>query len=406
MQNVKFLCLGLLAVSSTAALAQKPGPYQAAHRKLVQEAIIDAGIKDERVVEAIRDTPRHEFVPRHLRELAYEDMALPIGDRQTISSPFIVAFMTEALDTKPTDKVLEIGTGSGYQAAVLSPLVKDVYSIEIVESLGRSAKRTLERLSYDNVHARIGDGFKGWPENAPFDKIIVTCSPESVPKPLIEQLREGGLLVVPVGERYQQTLYVMRKRDGQLHTEALRPTLFVPMTGEAEDTRQEKPDPLNPQIANGDFEKKPFDSGFIPDWYYQRQMKWVTDDKAPKGQHFVTCFNEQPGRQSHALQGFAIDGRRVLYLEVSAHVKYDDVRRGRSMDDLAAIVVTFYDDSRKELGHLWLGTFQGTADWHRKTRVLRVPPTAREGLLRIGLFGAVGEISFDDVQLTGRRRDP
>jgi protein-L-isoaspartate(D-aspartate) O-methyltransferase len=406
MRTDYFLAAAVLAIFTSTGHAQPAGPYQAAHRRLVQEAIIDAGIKDERVIDAIRNTARHEFVPRHLRELAYEDMALPIGDRQTISSPFIVAFMTEALEAEPTDKVLEIGTGSGYQAAVLSPLVKDVYSIEIVESLGRSAKRTLERLEYDNVHTRVGDGFKGWPEHAPFDKIIVTCSPESVPKPLVEQLREGGLLVVPVGERYQQTLYVMRKRDGRLKTEALRPTLFVPMTGQAEVARREKPDPLNPQIANGTFEKEPFDSGFIPDWYYQRQLSWATDEQAPEGKHYVTCTNEQPGRQSHALQGFAVDGRRVTHLEVSAHVRYNDVRRGRSMDDMAAIVVTFYDQNRKELGHLWLGTFQGTADWHLKSRVVRVPPTAREGLLRIGLFGAVGEISFDDVKLKGHGRLP
>ncbi len=143
-------------------------------------------------------------------------MALPIGDSQTISSPFIVALMTAALDPQPTDKVLEIGTGSGYQAAVLSPLVEHVYSIEIVEELGQTAKRTLSRLDYKNVSTRIGDGFLGWPNAAPFDKIIVTCSPESVPRPLIEQLREGGQMIIPVGERYQQTLYRMTKKDGEL----------------------------------------------------------------------------------------------------------------------------------------------------------------------------------------------
>jgi protein-L-isoaspartate(D-aspartate) O-methyltransferase len=209
------------------------------------------------------------------------------------------------------------------------------------------------------------------------------------------------LLVVPVGQRYQQTLYVMRKQDGQLTTEALRPTLFVPMTGTAEDARREKPDPLNPTIANGGFEKQPLDSGFIPDWYYQRQLRWETDEQAPEGRHFVTCFNSQPGRPSHALQGFAVDGRRVTHLEVSADVKHDEVRRGPGTEDMAAIVITFYDRNRKELGHLWLGTFQGTADWHRKSRTFRVPPAAREGLLRIGLFGAIGEISFDDVRLKG-----
>ncbi|MFN7628600.1 MAG: protein-L-isoaspartate O-methyltransferase, partial [Pirellula sp.] len=152
------------------------------------------------------------------------DIAIAIGESQTISSPYIVALMTEALQPKPTDKVLEIGTGSGYQAAVLSPLVKDVYTIEIVEDLGERTTALLDELGYSNVHCLIGDGFKGWKEHAPFDKIIVTCSPANVPEPLREQLKEGGLMVIPVGERYQQMLYLMRKKDGKLEKEALTPT--------------------------------------------------------------------------------------------------------------------------------------------------------------------------------------
>ena len=204
---------------------------------MVQEVVAGAGIQNPRVIEAMRNTPRHEFVPRQLRQYAYLDMALPIGDQQTISSPFIVAFMTECIDPQPTDRVLEIGTGSGYQAAVLSRLVQQVYSIEIVEPLGRRAARTLRQMRLDNVTVRIGDGFQGWPEEAPFDKIIVTCSPELVPQPLIDQLKDEGLLVIPVGERYQQTMYLFRKSNHGLQREALRPTLFVPMTGQAEADR-------------------------------------------------------------------------------------------------------------------------------------------------------------------------
>ena len=152
--------------------------------------------------------------------------------------------------------MLEIGTGSGYQAAVLSPLVKDVYSIEIVESLGKHAAQTLKRLKYTNVHTKIGDGYLGWPEHAPFDKIIVTCSPEKVPQALVDQLKEGGRMIVPVGERYQQVLYLFKKKDGKLINEALRPTLFVPMTGTAEDEREIKPDPLHPKLVNGGFEEQ------------------------------------------------------------------------------------------------------------------------------------------------------
>jgi protein-L-isoaspartate(D-aspartate) O-methyltransferase len=199
-------------------------------------------------------------------------MSLPIGEGQTISAPFVVAYMTEKLDPQPTDKVLEIGTGSGYQAAILSPLVAEVYSIEIVESLGQKAARTLKQLDYKNVTTKIGDGYLGWPEHAPFDKIIVTCSPEKVPQPLVEQLKDGGQMVIPVGERYTQELYLLRKKGGKLEREVLVPTMFVPMTGAAEDKRQVRPDPANPKLVNGSFEELAGKSGEPIGWYYQRLM--------------------------------------------------------------------------------------------------------------------------------------
>lgn len=186
-----------LLLSSAVLFAQTATQFESARHRMVDEVVAGAGVKNPRVLQAIRDTPRHEFVAMNLRKQAYFDMALPIGFQQTISSPFIVAYMTESLDPQPTDKVLEIGTGSGYQAAVLSPLVKEVYSIEIVEGLGRKAERTLKQLRYTNVFTKVGDGFKGWPEHAPFNKIIVTCSPEGPPQPLIDQLAEGGLMVIP-----------------------------------------------------------------------------------------------------------------------------------------------------------------------------------------------------------------
>ena len=230
--------------------------YEAAREQLINEVLIPGGVTDVQVLSAIRSTPRHEFVAANQRAEAYFDRALPIGSSQTISSPYIVAIMTQELKTKPEHKVLEIGTGSGYQAAVLSPLVKEVYSIEIVPELGNQAKRVLNSLNYKNVFTKVGDGYLGWPEHAPFDRIIVTCSPEDVPQPLIDQLAPDGLIVVPVGERYQQMLYLMRKVDGKLEKEALRPTLFVPMTGEAEDNRKVQADPSNPQLVNGDFEER------------------------------------------------------------------------------------------------------------------------------------------------------
>ena len=385
---------------ATGRLSAQPRlQFEQLRREMVRKEIADAGVRNPRVLDAMRTTPRHEFVPLAHRQHAYFDMALPIGEQQTISSPFIVALMTESLDPQPTDKVLEIGTGSGYQAAVLSPLVEQVYTIEIVRTLGEKAGRALRRLDYDNVSVKIGDGFKGWPEHAPFDKIIVTCSPEKVPRPLVEQLREGGRMVIPVGERYQQTLFLFTKKDGKLESESLRPTLFVPMTGRAEQIRQILPETDDPRTANGDFEREPGESGQLPGWYYQRQLHWRTGQAAPEGDHFITFRNEQAGRGARALQGFGVDGRKVGRLDVSAWVRTTDVRPGQTRDMLPMIGVTFYDESRREVGQSWMGPWHGTSKWHRREKQIAVPIGAREGILRIGLFGAVGEASFDDVRM-------
>jgi protein-L-isoaspartate(D-aspartate) O-methyltransferase len=361
-------------------------------------------------------------------------MALPIGNAQTISPPFVVAYMTEQLLPEPTDTVLEIGTGSGYQAAVLSPLVKDVYTIEIVKPLGERAARTLKRLKYANVHAKIGDGYQGWPEHAPFDKIIVTCSPEQVPPKLVEQLREGGRMIVPVGERYEQTLYLFRKVDGKLEKVALLPTLFVPMTGKAEDSRVAKPDPANPQINNGGFEevsepeadpsakettpadklsadKPPVDKSAADDekdeptplgWHYQRQLKLVEDDDAPQGSHYVTFSNSEPGRGAHALQGLAVDGRKVSALDVSLWVKGVNLRAASPQQE-PVLAITFYDENRSQAGYTWVGPWRDSFAWRKFSDRLRVPPKAREAIVRIGLSGATGELSVDDIQIRAHR---
>ena len=178
------------------------------------------------------EVPRHEFVPKSQRRNAYRDDPLPIGHGQTISQPFIVAFMTEKLEPQPSDRVLEIGTGSGYQAAILAKLVKEVYSIEIVKPLADRAGTTLEKLGVKNVHLKAGDGHKGWPEHAPFDAVVVTCAPDHIPQPLVEQLREGGKMIIPVGPQGgAQKLYLLRKKDGKIRREAVLPVRFVPMTG-------------------------------------------------------------------------------------------------------------------------------------------------------------------------------
>jgi protein-L-isoaspartate(D-aspartate) O-methyltransferase len=398
-----------LTVAAVAAIrtasAQSLRDWRGLANKLVDDEIAAAGVTNERVLRAMRDTPRHEFVPPNERRLAYFDMALPIGDQQTISPPFVVAYMTQEVDPQPTDRVLEIGTGSGYQAAVLSPLVKDVYTIEIVEPLGKRAARTLKRLGYKNVFAKVGDGYQGWPEAAPFDKIIVTCSPEKVPQPLVDQLRDGGLMIVPVGERYQQNLYLFRKHGERLDSEALKATLFVPMTGQAEAKREVLPDPLHPTIANGSFEetlanvttKVAEPAG----WHYQRQLTLANDPaSAPNGSRFVTFKNEEPGLAAHALQGFAVDGRKVSKLKLDYWVRGKNIRPGQRPSEWPMILFTFYDDRRAVIDEARMGPFDGTFEWQERSDFVSVPLKARECIFRIGLLGAVGEISFDDLRLT------
>lgn len=406
---MRLAMMGILTVAAFASpldAQTTAAQYAAARKHLVEHFVKGAGVKDPRVLQAILETPRHEFVPFKLRDQAYYDMALPIGDQQTISSPFIVAYMTESLGTAPHHRVLEIGTGSGYQAAVLSPLVDQVYSIEIVKELGESAAKLLQRLEYDNVHVKVGDGFKGWPEHAPFDRIIVTCSPEKVPLPLIAQLKEGGRMVIPVGERYQQTLYLFRKQNGELKSEALRPTLFVPMTGTAESRRRVQPNGAKPEVINGSFEELQDERDDVaPGWYYQRQMKVVSDEqappgeKAPQGSHYVKFRNVDVGRASHLLQGLALDGRAVPAVEMSCYVRTENVQDFIPNHDFCTMAVTFYNKNRGELGTWTVGPLRGTEDWRRVRKRVRVPEATRECIVRLGLFGATGVVCFDDVEL-------
>jgi protein-L-isoaspartate(D-aspartate) O-methyltransferase len=226
------LVLALLLLA--ACVAASPQDDLARERRRMVDDVRARGVDDRRVLTAMEQVPRHRFVPEDMRDSAYDDRPLPIGEGQTISQPYIVGLMTELLALKPSDKVLEIGTGSGYQAAVLSRLVADVYTIEIVKSLGEQARTVLDRLGYKNVHTRIGDGYKGWPEAAPFNAIIVTAAPKEVPKPLLDQLAVGGKLVVPVGSSWQDLTVYTRQRDGSFHKETVLPVRFVPMTGEAQ----------------------------------------------------------------------------------------------------------------------------------------------------------------------------
>jgi len=394
LQRTAFCCFLLTSVAYSA------DNFSELREQMVAEEVEAAGITHPQVLEAMRSTPRHEFVLNGFRHQAYFDAALPIGNQQTISPPFVVAYMTQELDPQPTDRVLEIGTGSGYQAAILSPLVSEVYTIEIVERLGHRAKRTLHRLKYKNVHVRVGDGYRGWPEEAPFDKIIVTCSPEKIPQPLVDQLREGGQMIVPVGERYQQNLHRMTKREGRLEKETLRATLFVPMTGAAEEARQVLPDPAKPQIVNGNFEEVIAEGDQPASWHYLRQARIVSNDPSvPSGKKFISFVNTVPSKASRALQGLAIDGRAISHLQLSAHVRGRDLRPGSTPKQRASVIITFYDRRRAVIDSERLANWEGTFDWRRETKNLRVPLATREAILRLGLLGGTGQLDLDEVSL-------
>jgi protein-L-isoaspartate(D-aspartate) O-methyltransferase len=227
------LIMPLVAIFSGGEKGSKgEDPWLPRRLAMVSEQIEARGVRDPAVLGALRAVPRHRFVPRSHAELAYRDSPLPIGEGQTISQPYIVALMTELIRPKPSMKVLEVGTGSGYQAAVLGECVGEVYTIEIVPELGRRSAALLAELGYRNVHTRIGDGFDGWPDEAPFDAILVTAAPERIPRPLLDQLAVGGRLVIPVG-RYAQDLRVVTRTEDGYEERSAAPVRFVPMTGKA-----------------------------------------------------------------------------------------------------------------------------------------------------------------------------
>lgn len=234
---ITLMGMGLLAlIANCDGVRRNPSSdserdFQAMRQKMVETQIKSRGIKDERVLSAMLKVERHRFVPKTYEAQAYSDQPLPIGEGQTISQPYIVALMTELLELKGEERVLEVGTGSGYQAAILSELAKEVYTIEIIETLASSARALLSELGYQNIQVKAGDGYLGWPEHAPFDAIIVTCAPDHIPNPLLDQLKEGGRLVVPVGTHSQELKKIV-KRSGKIETMDVIPVIFVPMTGE------------------------------------------------------------------------------------------------------------------------------------------------------------------------------
>jgi protein-L-isoaspartate(D-aspartate) O-methyltransferase len=398
---VAFVAAGPAAAAPPDTTAER---MQFLREKMARDDIAAGGVTDPRVLESMRTTPRHEFVPPPQRHLAYVDMALPIGEKQTISGPFVVAYMTERLEPRATDRVLEIGTGSGYQAAVLSPLVKTVYSIEINKPLGEKAARILARLGYKNVITKIGDGFQGWAEHAPFDKIIVTCSPEEIPEPLVEQLAEGGRMVIPVGERYDQMLVLLTKRGGEMVRESLVPSLFVPMTGEAEEARMVQPDGTRPAIGNGGFEDVLPDGGVPTSWYYGRQMELVEAPDAPEGARYLRLENTEKGRPAQLFQGFAVDGRAIGRLAITLEVRGESIREGLSAEELPALGVQFFDERRSRSSRAMLPVGKGTFPWKQVRGTLTVPVWAREGIVLVGMLGGTGRLEADAVRLEGVAR--
>lgn len=410
MMAVRRTALPVLTVIAVVCLtcricnAQKTDRFREERNKLVTTAIEREGIKNPRVLAAMRQVPRHEFVDPKDRAYAYYDTALPIGHKQTISPPFVVAYMTETIDPQPEDRILEIGTGSGYQAAILSNLSKEVYSIEIVEPLGKQAAERLKKLGYSNVTTKVGDGYLGWSEHAPFDKIIVTCSPEKVPQPLVDQLKDGGKLLIPLGERYQQVFHMFEKKDGKLNSTRLISTLFVPMTGQSEDNRQVKPDPLNPKLLNGGFEEDENGDGVPDHWHHQRLL--TVDQKViTEGKKSALFECELPGRLGQALQGMAIDGSKIRALEFELDYKSEGIVSGREKEEQAALRVHFFDENRQHIAMQAIGPWQGTSgDWRSTSRTLAVPPKTREMILQVGLNGATGKLWIDNIKMTYRTK--
>ena len=247
--GLSLLCLGLAAPGcgprregQPKVMAASTDPDEARRARMVETQIQARGVRDARVLAAMRKVPRHKFVDPSERDRAYEDHPLPIAGSQTISQPYIVALMTELLALPEKARVLEIGTGSGYQSAVLAELAAEVYSIEIVPALARSSSEKLRALGHTNVTVREGDGYRGWPEHAPFDGIIVTAAPERTPEPLLEQLAVGGRMVIPVGGFFQELKVFTKQPDGSIVEKDVLPVRFVPMTGEVESQATPKAD--------------------------------------------------------------------------------------------------------------------------------------------------------------------
>ncbi|MDR2170887.1 MAG: protein-L-isoaspartate(D-aspartate) O-methyltransferase [Planctomycetaceae bacterium] len=421
------------SASARRELRLKKFPYVDRAKWMVEyELLPQKGLDNESVLDVMKRIPRHRFILPAYRRDAYRDRAIAIGESQTISPPYIVCYMTSKLLPKPTDKVLEIGTGSGYQAAVLSLLVDEVYTIEIVESLGKKATNLLRDLGFDNVKVKVGDGYKGWAEAAPFDSIIVTCSPESIPQPLVDQLREGGRMIIPLGERYQQAFYLCTKVEGKLVKELLSPALFVPMTGEAEEKRQIQPDPKNPSLVGGDFETVRKD-GTPEGWHYSRNVSILSNQigdgsvlvaKVPSGKYYARFISSPPQTQTQKnidankrqlpqpqqlpqfaqiLQGFSVDGKEVKTITINYFARGMNIVPLNGKAQTPTAVIMFYDELRDQIGETVICQVRGNFNWQKFSQTINIPPKTKEAIIQIGLIAAFGTLDIDDVKITANK---
>lgn len=371
-----------------------------ARRLMVAEEIEAQGIENERLLAAMREVPREQFLPLNKRHLAYLNVAVTYGEGQVVLPPLVTAHSIEQLDPQKTDKVLVVGTGSGYSSAVLSRLAREVYSVEINPEIAKEAEETLRHLKYTNVKIRSGDGFEGWKEHAPYQRIIVECSPESVPRPLVDQLVEGGTLLIPVGDEFDQTMHRCKKENGQLVTLSLWPTLLLPMKGKAEELRSQSEMPREPSLLNGGFEELVEGTTDLPNnWFYVRQGRVVDDPLCPEGKRALQLVNTTPGAAAVALQAFPVDGKKIAELSLSFRIRGIDVRPGQNRGQLPRVEIRFFDEKRRFVGGDWTGGWNMTFDWVKKERLFAVPRQAKFAVIRISLGGGTGEIRFDNLKL-------
>lgn len=374
-------------------------------RKMVEREILPQHEwEDPIVLSAIMRTARDRFVPASYKKTAFRDLAVPLGRSRYQQAPSLLAYMTEELDVRPDEKVLHIGTGSGYYTAVLSLLAKEVYTVELDETLGNRASQTFEKLAYTNIYTKIADGYDGWEEHAPFDRIVFTCSPETVPEPLVKQLREGGVMIVPLGEPFRQVLYRCKKKGEELQKEFLLPYPFELMEGEAQSRRQTKPDPERPELSNGHFERF-HENGEPYGWFSMTNAIVREVPDAPEGRHFlkleVNSFSSDEARFARAEQSFALEGKNVSRLHLEAFLRGDrlETLSARNVRASASMILLCYDESDRLLQRYDLAPVSGSFDWKAFQCEISVPKKTKKATLILTLSDRTGTLEFDALSV-------